>query len=207
MSAVLELGPRAVHARHLRVRDLVGVASLLSLARVPLAILFVFTTAIEAQIAILACAGATDLADGWYARRYGRVTATGALVDPVTDKIFVAAVVATLVVHGRLPLALVPLLAVRELLELVLLAWGSIRRVTGGAPVRSPAVNVLGKLGTLAQFVCVGLAVVGARPGPLWAAASVAAALGLLAGASYWRAALLRAPPLPLTFVPESRKP
>lgn len=203
----MERGPRSVPARVFRGRDLVGVASLLSLARVPLAVLFVFTTAIEAQIAILACAGGTDLADGWYARRYGRVTAAGALVDPVTDKIFVAAVVASLVVHGRLPLALVPLLAVRELLELALLGWGSLRRVTGGAPVRSPAVNVLGKLGTLAQFLCVGLAIVGAPPAPLWTAASVAAGLGLLAGASYWRTALRRASPLPLTFDPESRKP
>ena len=34
-----------------------------------------------------------------------------------------------------------------------------------------------------------------------------AGGLGLLAGASYWRTALRRASPLPLTFDPESRKP
>ena len=41
--------------------------------------------------------GLTDLLDGWYARKFGQVTATGAAIDPSTDKVFVLTVVGTLV--------------------------------------------------------------------------------------------------------------
>lgn len=176
----------------LHARDLVGVPGMLSLSRIPLAILFALVPGATAELAILGCAGATDLADGWYARRFARTTAAGALVDPVTDKIFVATVVATLVLQGRLPVLLVPLLAVREALELALIVRLSLR----GAAARgeeSPSVSALGKLATFAQFACVAAAILGATASAQWAAGFAAAALGLLAGASYWRASL-RAP-------------
>jgi phosphatidylglycerophosphate synthase len=37
------------------------------------------------------------LLDGWYARKFGQVTATGAAIDPSTGKVFVLTVVGTLV--------------------------------------------------------------------------------------------------------------
>ncbi len=88
-----------------RAKDLLLLPGLLSMARVPLAILFPFVVATRwAAFLVLALASASDVADGWYARRYKQTTPTGAVVDPVTDKLFVLAVVVTLLVHHELPL-------------------------------------------------------------------------------------------------------
>lgn len=61
-----------------RARDLLLPPSLLSMARVPLAVAFVlWLNHPWVELAVLALAGATDVADGWWARRFGQVTATG----------------------------------------------------------------------------------------------------------------------------------
>jgi CDP-diacylglycerol--glycerol-3-phosphate 3-phosphatidyltransferase len=59
-------------------------------------------------------AGVLDLIDGWLARRAGLVTVFGKFVDPLADKIMVAAVLVYLAVDGRLPAWLVVLLLTRE---------------------------------------------------------------------------------------------
>lgn len=92
----------------------------MSLARVPLAIAFPFAPSAPIAFAILVASGLTDVADGWYARRYGQVTATGAVVDPITDKLFVATVVITLLVRSKLAWWSLLLLGTRELGELPL---------------------------------------------------------------------------------------
>lgn len=37
---------------------------------------------------IILCAGGTDWLDGWWARRSGKVTSLGKIIDPLADKIF-----------------------------------------------------------------------------------------------------------------------
>lgn len=59
-------------------------------------------------------AGVLDLVDGWLARRAGLVTVFGKFVDPLADKIMVAAVLVYLAVDGRMPAWLVALLLTRE---------------------------------------------------------------------------------------------
>jgi len=55
-----------------------------------------------------------DLIDGWLARRSGLVTVFGKFVDPLADKIMVAAVLVYLVADDRAPAWLVVLLLTRE---------------------------------------------------------------------------------------------
>ncbi|PCC75808.1 CDP-diacylglycerol--glycerol-3-phosphate 3-phosphatidyltransferase [Nannocystis exedens] len=55
-----------------------------------------------------------DLIDGWLARRSGLVTVFGKFVDPLADKIMVAAVLIYLVMDDRAPAWLVVLLLTRE---------------------------------------------------------------------------------------------
>ncbi|MBZ5708994.1 CDP-diacylglycerol--glycerol-3-phosphate 3-phosphatidyltransferase [Nannocystis pusilla] len=55
-----------------------------------------------------------DLIDGWLARRSGLVTVFGKFVDPLADKIMVAAVLVYLVMDDRAPAWLVVLLLTRE---------------------------------------------------------------------------------------------
>jgi CDP-diacylglycerol--glycerol-3-phosphate 3-phosphatidyltransferase len=63
---------------------------------------------------IFMIAGVLDLIDGWLARRAGLVTVFGKFVDPLADKIMVAAVWVYLAVDERMPAWLVALLLTRE---------------------------------------------------------------------------------------------
>ena len=65
-------------------------ADLLTLSRIPLAIGFVLAGSAGARLVILAIAAATDLLDGFIARRLGS-SRFGAFIDPVADKLFMAA--------------------------------------------------------------------------------------------------------------------
>jgi CDP-diacylglycerol--glycerol-3-phosphate 3-phosphatidyltransferase/cardiolipin synthase len=172
-----------------RARDLVGVPGLLSLLRVPLAILFPFVLGRPPlALFILAAAGTSDVLDGWYARRFHQVTATGSALDPVTDKIFVAAVAIALVVRGRLLPSDVILLGVRELAELPLVVWLATSQWARRLRTKHPAANVPGKLATVLQFAAVTVAILGSplRPVLVWSTAIA----GAFAAASYWLRAL-----------------
>ena len=66
------------------------VADGMTLVRLPLAVCFVLFTAVEVRFLAVALAGLTDLLDGVIARRFGG-SRLGGFLDPVTDKLFMAA--------------------------------------------------------------------------------------------------------------------
>jgi CDP-diacylglycerol--glycerol-3-phosphate 3-phosphatidyltransferase/cardiolipin synthase len=168
-----------------RARDLLLVPGLLSLARIPLAILFPFVVGAPIVAgAVLVISAATDIIDGWWARRFGQATATGAVVDPITDKLFVASVVTTLVVTGRLAPAGVVLLATREIGEVPLVLWFAWSHASRRRRAEQPLANLPGKMATVLQFVSVASAlVVTPYTGGLLVATGV---VGAIAAASYW---------------------
>jgi CDP-diacylglycerol--glycerol-3-phosphate 3-phosphatidyltransferase len=68
------------------------VPNLLSLSRLPLAVgLFVCISlqAWAAGLAVFVVAVFTDWLDGWWARRFGQLTAIGRSLDPLTDKVLI----------------------------------------------------------------------------------------------------------------------
>jgi phosphatidylglycerophosphate synthase len=79
-----------------RSRDVWSLPSALSLARLPLAAVFPLAANEIVAVTLLVAAAATDVLDGWCARRLGRVTFTGTLLDPLMDKLFVVGVVTSL---------------------------------------------------------------------------------------------------------------
>ncbi|AGP34407.1 CDP-alcohol phosphatidyltransferase family protein [Sorangium cellulosum] len=177
----------------LSARELALPPNLMSLARLPLAALFpIVATRPALALAVLCCAGLTDVLDGWLARRSGQVTRTGAIVDPIADKVFALAVVATLLQSGALPLWGIPALLARELLELPLALWIAVSRRFRGARLSTASANIPGKLATAVQFGAVFTAI--ALPGALPAALAAAAGAGAAAGVSYWARQLRRAP-------------
>lgn len=93
-------------------------------------------------------AGVTDWLDGFLARRWGQTSAFGAFLDPVADKLLVAACLIVLVhqqsVHGLIALIIIG----REITISALREWMS----AIGARA-SVAVNSLGKYKTAAQMV------------------------------------------------------
>ncbi len=78
----------------------VSVADLLSAVRIPLAIIFPFASTTW-RIVVLAAAAASDLLDGQLARRFGS-SRFGTVIDPVADKLFMAAAFGVVAVSGRL---------------------------------------------------------------------------------------------------------
>jgi cardiolipin synthase len=170
---------------HYSARDLFLPPSLISLSRIPLAVGFVL--ALERppiEFAILLTAGLTDVVDGWWARRFDQVTATGGVVDPVTDKLFVLTVVVALVVTDRLTPFSVVLLATREIGELPLVVWWSVSHRRRRARARDPMANIPGKLATCTQFVAVSFAL--ARLAHTQELIWLSAGAGVVAAVGYW---------------------
>lgn len=64
---------------------------------------------------IYSLAAITDMLDGWLARRQGLVSVLGKFLDPLADKLIVAAVLVWLVSMGRIPAWIVVVLLSREI--------------------------------------------------------------------------------------------
>lgn len=169
-----------------RVRELLVLPGLLSLSRVPLAVCFpLLVDRPLAAAGVLLAAGLTDVVDGWIARRYRLVTATGTVLDPLTDKLFVLTVAVTLVVRHHLSLTGVVLLSTREIGELPLVLWFALSRA---ARDQQPTANIPGKLATVLQFLAVCWALFHWPRLEWWLAATASA--GTFAAASYWMRSL-----------------
>lgn len=131
-----------------------------------------------------ALAGLSDVLDGYFARRRGSSSPTGAALDPLTDKIFAASVMLSLLMQSRLTIAWALLLSLRELLELPLLIWLLYMPRVRALRASHLKANWLGKLATGLQF---GALVSLLLELPYLAAWMVATAVvGVLAAALYW---------------------
>lgn len=89
-------------------------ADIVSLSRVLLAGAFILTGSVAARLIIVAVAGLTDWLDGWLARR-GHAGRYGAVIDPATDRVFVVAVVVTLVAQHIMTVGQCLLLMARDI--------------------------------------------------------------------------------------------
>lgn len=77
--------------------------NLLSLLRIPLAVLFIQGNVTMRIIAVV-IAGLTDALDGFLARRYGLTSRLGTILDPLTDKLFVLTALAVLYFENMISL-------------------------------------------------------------------------------------------------------
>jgi cardiolipin synthase len=170
-------------------------ANLLTLSRIPLAIVFCATYGDRAwSFAVIAAAALTDALDGAVARRararaelyHRRVSSVGEWLDPVADKVFVVTVAGTLATHG-VPLAIVLAVCTRELLVIPL---GLVYRLVRPGVEHAFKADAFGKATTIAQMV----AVTGLVAQAPWAAAAsvIAGALGIAAVAHYVMRGLAR---------------
>lgn len=134
-----------------RARDLLLWPTLISALRLPLAALFPFALQRPAAaLAVLLAAGASDVLDGWVARRLGQETAIGSIADGISDKLFILTVALALVWSGRLSCSALLLLGVRDLGEAALVVWLLLRRGLGQNSEQRA--DVWGKATTFLQF-------------------------------------------------------
>jgi cardiolipin synthase (CMP-forming) len=96
---------------------------------------------------LMSIAGASDAVDGWLARRLQAVSQFGAALDPVADKLLVAAMFVILTVQGHLPLWLAVVILGRDA---VILTGAAVYRVLFGQLHFSP--TYLSKANTALQI-------------------------------------------------------
>lgn len=121
-----------------------------SLSRVVLALAFVLVSEPWDRIALIAVAGFTDFIDGWLARHEKSESTTGALLDPLADRIFVFVAISTYLVEGLLTTGQYFIFLTRDLAT----AAGFI--VAKIIPTLRPAVfraRMLGKIVTVVQMI------------------------------------------------------
>ncbi|MDP1524762.1 MAG: CDP-diacylglycerol--glycerol-3-phosphate 3-phosphatidyltransferase [Rhodocyclaceae bacterium] len=106
------------------------------------------------QIATIAfvVAAVTDWFDGWLARKLGQTSAFGEFLDPVADKLMVAAALVMLVQLDRTNAIVAFIIVGREIAISALREWMA---KIGAA--RSVAVSFVGKLKTTAQMIAIPL--------------------------------------------------
>jgi cardiolipin synthase (CMP-forming) len=135
-------------------RRLLTVPNLLSGARIALIPVFVVllldpdTRALG--YALLAVVFSTDWVDGYIARRTGQVTELGKLLDPLADRLALAAALITFVVVDALPLWAALVVLVRDAVVLI------VGTVLGARGIRI-AVRPIGKYATFTLWWGVGL--------------------------------------------------
>ena len=107
-------------------------------------------------------AAVTDWIDGWLARKLNQMSAFGAFLDPVADKLMVAAALVMLVHLNRADVALAVIIIGREIAISALREWMA---KIGAA--KSVAVSLIGKLKTIAQMTAIPMLLWHTPIGPL----------------------------------------
>lgn len=100
--------------------------------------------------ALFGLAALTDWLDGFLARRWNQTSAFGAFLDPVADKLMVAAALIVLVELGRADAVVAVIIIGREITISALREW-----MAKIGESRSVAVSWMGKVKTVAQMVAI----------------------------------------------------
>ena len=129
--------------------------NLLSISRLALAAAFVLVDRADIRIVLVMIALATDYLDGWIARQFGPMTRMGALLDPITDRVFALVGVSVFLFEGRLETWEYFVMISRDLMTaigfLVARAMPSLRGVAFQARFAGKLVTVL----QLATFIAI----------------------------------------------------
>ena len=99
---------------------------------------------------IFVLAAVTDWLDGWLARKLNQMSAFGAFLDPVADKLMVAAALIVLLQLGRVDAIVVLIIIGREIAISALREW-----MAQLGESKSVAVSFLGKLKTALQMIAI----------------------------------------------------
>lgn len=128
-------------------------ADWLTVLRLPLAAAFPLTSDLLWRGVILGAAAASDLLDGWIARRIGS-SRFGVFLDPVVDKLFMASAFGVVLVSGTLQWYEILALLARDIVAAVAFAVVAVRGHAASIPARAGGKAVtLGQSLTLVAFL------------------------------------------------------
>jgi len=139
-------------------------------------------TASYAATAVFLVGGFSDGLDGYLARRHGMITRTGAWLDPLSDKLLVAAPVLTMTALGDFPVWGAVIILAREV------AVSGLRVFRGTRGTSMPASDIA-KVKTAAQIVAITLYLLplpSSANGARLAALSLAVAITVYSGLDYF---------------------
>lgn len=124
--------------------------NIISSSRVLLAAGFAVVTDVDKRLGLVGIAAATDVLDGWLARRAKWATRLGAFIDPMADRIFALVAVITFFDSGALSVGGCLIMLARDIMTAV--GFIVARVVSWLRPVHLRARRA-GKLVTVLQFI------------------------------------------------------
>jgi len=164
-----------------RIWTVPNVISFLRLLTVPVFFWLLVSGNFGWALGVLVFATTSDFVDGFIARRFNQITRLGMYLDPISDRLFIAASVLALVIRDMIPFALVAAIIARDVLLLAVFLARRLRIQD------VPRVTFVGKTGTFVLFVAFPVIVLGA----VWPDAdlpleTIGWALGVIGGVIYW---------------------
>lgn len=131
------------------IRLIPNLLTLIRLLLLPLPIIFIAQGRDAATLALLGFAIITDVLDGMLARRLNQVSELGKLLDPLADKLGMAALVVTLAIYRDFPWWAAAIIILRDLLLLI----GGLSLLKKSDNI--PTSNLFGKLTALTWLLLV----------------------------------------------------
>jgi len=174
-----------------RILTIPNILSFIRLLGVPLFLWLILVPEADGwAFVVLALSAVTDYLDGMIARRLGQISRLGQLLDPIADRLYIAATLLGLAIRAIIPWWLVVVLLARDLVLAVVLALLKRRGITG-LPV-----HFLGKAATFCllcglPLLLLGAAASGAGLGLPELARDLGWASTIWGTALYWWAGLL----------------
>jgi cardiolipin synthase len=164
-----------------RIWTVPNVISFLRLLTVPVFFWLLVSGNFGWALGVLVFATTSDFVDGFIARRFNQITRLGMYLDPISDRLFIAASVLALVIRDMIPIALVAAIIARDVLLLAVFLSRRLRIQD------VPRVTFVGKTGTFVLFVAFPVIVLGAVwPDAVVPLESIGWALGGIGGVIYW---------------------
>lgn len=135
-------------------------------------------------LAIFLLAAATDVLDGWLARKRGEVTSLGMLLDPIADKLLISAALISLVELEIVPAWMVVVIVGREF------AMTDLRSAAAMRNLPLPA-SIWGKFKMGSQVLAISLLIIGEKARPVDDAAGFPGLVYILGRAALWLVVVL----------------
>ena len=161
--------------------------SFIRLIMVPIFLWLLITGEDALALIVLIIATTSDFIDGMIARNFNQVTRLGMYLDPLSDRLFIAASVIGLAARGLIPMPLLAIVLARDIMLLSVVLYRHLRIAD------LPRVTFVGKTATFVLFIAFPVVVLGTvwtdAPVPLelvgWLLGSVGAGIYWVAGFGY----------------------